>query len=491
MGGKVNKSRVLSSLFWKFLESGGTQAIGFVISIVLARLLVPDDYGVIALVTVFISIAATFVEGGFGTALVQKKEVDELDYSSIFYINLSIAIILYVVLFFAAPLISDFYQMPEITAIVRMLSITLLFGAVNSVQNAIITRSLRFKLLFMRSTVALIISGSIGIILAYTGYGVWALVWQTIANRFLITIILWLTLRWRPHLQFSLVRVREHFSFGWKVLAASLLTTGYNEIRSLVIGKMYDPAVLGFYNRGNKFPSLIVTNIDGSIQAVMFPVLASQQDSRSKVKSMMRRSIKSSSFIVFPMMVGLAVIAEPLVLLLMTEKWLPAVTFIQIACGVYAFYPINSANLQAIKGLGYSGTYLRLNVIRRLIGISILIVTAFYGPYAIALGQVLSGIIATFVNAHPNKELVDYSYREQIGDILPSLVLSLGVGAGIYQLKWIGLSGLITMAIQLVSAIIIYISFAKVFEMESYAYLMSSAKEFFRRKNKGIENEKN
>ncbi|MGI6614339.1 MAG: lipopolysaccharide biosynthesis protein [Fastidiosipila sp.] len=491
MGVEINKSRIISSLFWKFMERGGSQAISFLISIALARLLMPEDYGTIALVTVFTSIAALFVESGFGTALIQKKEVDEVDYSSVFFVNLSISLLLYAVLFLMAPSISRFYKIPEITPIIRVLSVTLIFGALNAVQNAIISRTLQFKLLFVRSTGALVISGTVGIALAYAGFGVWALVWQSIANRFFITAILWFTLRWRPHFQFSTDRVKEHFSFGWKVLAASLLTTGYREARSLIIGKMYQPATLGYYNRGSKFPSLIVSNIDGSIQAVMFPVLASQQDNRSKVKSMMRRSITSSSFIVFPLMVGLAVISEPLVLLLMTEKWLPAVPYIRIFCASYALYPIHSANLEAIKGLGYSGTYLRLNVIRRIIGILILIITAFWGPYAIALGQVLNGIIASFVNAHPNKKLLLYGYKEQITDILPSLILSIVMGSAIFCLRWVGLAALPTMVLQILFGLALYVVLAKILGLESYRYLVSAAKDFFKRKSMGHTNEKN
>lgn len=467
------------------MESGGSQAISFLISIVLARLLVPDDYGVIALVSVFISIAAIFVESGFGTALVQKKEVDELDYSSVFFINLFIAIVLYIVLFFTAPLISRFYEMSEITPIVRISSIALIFGAMNSVQNAIVSRTLQFKLLFMRSTIALIISGTVGITLAYTGYGVWALVWQSITNRFFVTIILWLTLRWRPHLQFSLNRVREHFSFGWKVLLSSLLSTGYREFRSLIIGKIYAPATLGYYNRGDKFPSLIVSNIDGSIQAVMFPVLSTQQDNKAKVKSMMRRSIVTSSFVIFPLMVGLGVVAEPLVRLLMTDKWMPAVPYIRVFCVSYALVPIHSANLQAIKGLGYSGTYLRLNVIRRVIGILLLVTTALHSAFAVAIGQALNGFISFFIYAYPNKKIVDYSYKEQIHDVVPSLLMSLFMGVAIFSLKLIGLASLQTMLIQVLCGIALYIGLAWVFKIEAFTYLLATVKEFFGRRSDG------
>ncbi len=480
----INRNRIIASLFWKFMERGGVQAIQFVIQIILARLLVPEDYGVIALISVFISVASVFIESGFGTALVQKKEVEEVDLSSVFYLSLSVALFLYILLFFTAPLIASFYQVPLIIPVFRVLSINLVFGSINSVQNAIVSRNLHFKLLFFRSVGGLLISGTIGIIMAYKGYGVWALVGQSVLNQFFITIILWFTLRWRPRLSFSFSRVKEMFSFSWKLLVASLSSTLYRDFRSLVIGKMYQPIMLGYYNRGQQFPSLIVKNIDESIQTVMFPVLASQQDDKTKVKRMMRRSILTSSFIVFPLMVGLAVIAKPLVLLLLTEKWLPAVPYVRLFCAIYALYPIHSANLQAIKGLGYSGTYLRLNLIRRFSGIVVLLITATFGVYAITLGQVLNGVIASIINAFPNKQLLNYSYKEQLSDIMPFFAISAVMGAAVYGLNWLGLQPLSTVLLQVGVGVIIYTALSAILKVESFSYLFSLLFDIFHDKVK-------
>jgi teichuronic acid exporter len=477
--GKNTKTLVISSLFWKLMERGGTQGIQFIVQIVLARLLLPKDYGLIALVIIFTAIANVFVQSGLNTALIQKKEVDDVDFSSVFYMSLFIACVLYVVIFITAPSIAAFYELPQLVPVFRVLSITLFFGAFNSIQNAVIARKMEFKKLFLSSTVAILASGAAGIYMAYTGFGVWALVWQQIINQLLITLILWFTVKWRPQLLFSLNKVKSLFSFGWKLLVSSLIGTIYGDLRSLIIGKMYNPAMLGFYNRGQQFPSVIVSNIDGSIQSVMLPVLASQQDNRTHVKQMMRRAIVTSSFIIFPMMAGLAVTAEPLVKILLTDKWLPCVPFLQIFCASYALMPIHTANLQAINALGRSDIFLKLEIIKKAVGLSILGVTVFYGVYAIASGMVLSGIISSFINAYPNKKLLNYGYLEQVKDIMPSLLLSLVMGAVVYSFKWFGMAVWSTLTLQVCVGIILYVGMAWMFKLECFSYLLNTLKDLF------------
>lgn len=456
------------------MERGGTQGIQFIVQIVLARLLLPEDYGIIALVLVFIAIANVFVQSGLNTALIQKKDADETDFSSVFYLGLFIACLIYIILFFTAPFIAAFYEEAQLIPIFRVLAITLFFGAFNSIQNAVIARRMQFKKLFFSSTGAILVSGTVGIYMAYKGFGVWALVGQQISNQLLVTLILWFTVKWRPKLLFSLRRVKSLFSFGWKVLVTVLIDTAYNDLRSLIIGKMFKAEMLGFYNRGQQFPSLIVSNIDGSIQSVLFPVLASQQDNRPRVKDMMRRAIVTGSFVIFPVMVGLAVTAEPLVKLILTDKWLPCVPFLQIFCAVYALWPIHTANLQAINALGRSDIFLKVEIIKIIVGLSILGVTVFYGVYAIALGMVLSGIISTFINAYPNKYLLDYSYVEQLNDIIPSFLLSVVMGAVIYTLKYLELGVTTTLIVQVCVGVILYVGMAWFFKLECFNYLINT-----------------
>ncbi|WP_391116734.1 lipopolysaccharide biosynthesis protein [Psychrobacillus sp. L3] len=476
MSYEVTKSKVLSSLFWKLMERGGTQGIQFIVTIVLARLLLPKEFGLIVLVSIFIAIAGVFVQSGFNTALIQKKDADEVDFSSVFYLSLIVASLLYIILFFSAPFIATYFEEPYLTPVIRCLSLTLFFGAFNSIQIAVIARNMQFKKLFVSSFGAIIISGILGIVMAYASFGVWALVGQQLTNQLLVSVILWFTVKWRPKLIFSIERIRSLFSFGWKLLASSLLDTLYNNIISLIIGKLFSPATLGFYNRGEQFPSLIVSNIDGSIQSVMLPTLSSYQNNKQRVKEIVRRSIVTSSFIVFPMMVGMATIAEPFIKIVLTAKWLPAVPFVQIFCASYAFWPIHTANLQAFKALGRSDVFLKLEIFKKILGLVILGISIRFGVYGLALGVFISSILSTFINAYPNLKLIDYSFQEQWKDIIPSLLVSWVMGAVVYSLQWIGMTIILTLIVQVLVGIVVYVGLAKVFRLESYTYLVTTGK---------------
>ena len=473
----TNKSKILSSLFWKLMERGGTYGIQFLVQIVLARLLAPEQFGVIAIVMVFINLAQVFVQSGFNTALIQKKNADEVDFSSIFYLSLGTAGILYILMYITAPFIANFYDYEILVPVLRVLSLTLFAGAFNSVQNAYISRNLLFKKLFKSSLGAITISGAIGIIAAYQGLGIWALVIQQLVNQISITIIMWFTVRWRPKLLFSLSRVKELFSYGWKLLVSSLLNVLYMDLRTLIIGRIYSTSTLGYYNQGQLFPKVIVSNIDGSIQSVMLPTLSAHQDNKNRVKEMMRRAIVTSSFIIIPMMVGLAVISESLVKTILTEKWLPSVPFIQIFCISYALMPIHTANLQAINAMGRSDIFLKLEIIKKIYGLTILAISLPFGVYALAIGFVLSGIISSFVNSYPNKKLLDYNYREQISDIMPSLLISLVMGVIVYTFNFLDITAWKILVIQIGTGIIIYFGLAKIFRLECYNYLVATIKQ--------------
>ena len=477
MENQNTNSNILSSLFWKLMERGGTQGIQFIVQIILARLLSPEEYGIIAIVMVFILLANVFVESGFNTALIQKKDADEVDFSSVLYLSLGVATILYVVIFFTAPFIASFYDQTILIQVLRVLSITIFIGAFNSIQNAYVARNMLFKKLFTSSLGSVMISGVVGIIAAYSGLGVWALVLQQLTSQLAVAVILWFTVKWRPHIIFSTTRVKSLFSYGSKLLASGLLDTLYSNLRTLIIGRMYTPYMLGYYNRGQQFPQLIVSNINGSIQSVMLPALSAHQDDRKRVKEMMRRAVVSSSFLIFPMMVGMAVVAEPLVKIVLTEKWLPAVPFLQIACFTFALWPIHTANLQAINAMGRSDIFLRLEIIKKIMGLIVLGVSLPFGVYAIAIGGIFSGLIGTFINAYPNKELLNYSYKEQGLDIMPSLLISLIMGGIVYLFNFSNILAWQILILQIVSGGIIYILLAKIFKIESFTYLVGTMKQ--------------
>lgn len=471
---------VIKSLIYKFLERCGHQGIAFIVQIILARLLDPTDYGVLTLLTIFITISQVFVQSGFNTALIQRKDVTEKDYSSVFYLSLSIAIILYMVLFLIAPFIAAFYKMPQLKNVLRVLAIILIPGAFNSIQNAKIAREMQFKQLMYCTLGAVIISGAVGIAMAYMGFGVWALVGQQLANQISICFIMLIVVKWRPIAVFELSRVKVLFSFGWKLLCSSLLDTIYQNLRSLVIGKKYDSGTLGYYNRGKQFPELIVNNINGAIQSVMLPALSKEQDNKERMKSMMRRSIVTSSFVIFPLVVGLAVVSEPLISLILTDKWLPSVPYLRIYCFIFAFYPIHTANLQALNAQGRSDQFLKLELIKKFLGVIVLLITVFCfdSPLAIAMGGAVTTLISCFVNTAPNKKLLNYSYFEQMKDILPSMIISIIMGAIVYCVLFLQLPALITLIIQILLGIIVYISLAWIFKLECFSYLISMAKSF-------------
>ncbi len=308
---KQTTSKVVKGLFWKLMENGGAQGVQFIVSVILARLLSPEEYSVVGVILIFVTIANVLVQNGFSIALIQKKEVDDRDFSSVFYFNMAVSLLLYGALFAAAPQIGRFYTNPEMTALIRALAVVLFPGGVISIQNAYVSRRLEFKGLFISSFIASVMSGGFSIFMAHRGWGVWALVWQQITYYFFYMCILFLTVSWKPRILFSLLRIKTMLAFGWKLLCASLLDTIYNNIYGLVIGKIYNKAMLGNYNRGEQFPKLVVNNLASAIQSVMLPVLSASQDEPETIKIMLRRAIMVSSYLILPMMAGMIAVAQP------------------------------------------------------------------------------------------------------------------------------------------------------------------------------------
>lgn len=482
-----DKRKIISSLFWKFFERAGTQLIQFGVTIALARILVPEDFGLVALIAIFINVAAVFVQSGLNTALIQKKDADELDFSSVFWASLGIALATYTVLFFAAPFIADFYDQSTLTIIVRVLALTLFIDVFSSIQNAYVSRNMLFKKLFFRSIGAIIPSGILGITLALYGFGIWALVCHQFCNAFLAVAIMWFTIPWRPSFKFSYTRFKSLFSYGWKLLLSSLIDVIYTNLRGLIIGKFFSPADLAYYNRGDTFPFLIVNNINTAIGSVLLPSFAAVQNDTGTLKRMMRRSIITSTFIITPMMIGLAVMAKQVVLLVLGEKWLPCVPFVQICCCIYLFYPIHTANLSAIKAIGRSDIFLILEIIKKICGLTILVASYFYfkSPIGIAYGALVSTLLCSFINASPNKKLLDYGYIEQILDVSPALLLAIPMGAVVYAINLIECPLLLQIFLQVFTGAITYFGLARLFKMERLDYLVKTLQEYRKRKKNG------
>lgn len=474
-------SGVMSNFLWRLAERFGAQGVAFVVSIVLARLLAPEAYGTIALVTVFTQILNVFIDSGFGNALIQKKDADDLDFSTVFYFNIAICVLLYLGMFLAAPLIAKFYNDASLTPVVRVLSLTLIISGVKNVQQAYVSRTMQFKRFFFATLGGTIGAAVIGIAMAYFGFGVWALVAQQIFNATVDTLILWITVKWRPKWMFSWQRLKGLFSFGWKLLASSLLDTVYSDLRQLIIGKMYTKTDLAQYNRGKQLPDLLVNNIDTSINSVLLPAMSQVQDNPERVKNMTRRAMKTSTYVIAPVMMGLAFTAESVIHLILTEKWLPCVPFLRIFCITYMFYPVNTTNLNAIKAMGRSDLFLKLETIKKVIGLIVLLGTMWFGVMAMAYSLLFTSITSQIINSWPNKKLLDYSYPEQIRDILPGILLAVFMGCCVYPVKWIGFSDLLTLFIQVVMGACVYIGGSALLKLEGFRYLWEQLKPVWRK----------
>ena len=482
------RAKVVSNLIWRFFERCGAQLVSFAVTVVLARILDPAEYGPIAKVAVFTSILLVFADSGMANALIQKKDPDDLDYSSVFWFNLSFGVTLYALLFAFAPLIARMYRDPGLTPILRVLGLTLVVAGVKNVQQAYVSKTLQFKRFFFATLGGTLFSAVLGIAMAKLGFGVWALVAQQLSNVTVNTCILWFTVGWRPQKLFSLERLKGLLNYGWKLLGAQLLDTVYLKLYPLLIGLRYTDADLAFFDRGNHLPNLVVENINYSIDSVLLPVLSDKQDQKDALREMTRRAIRTSSYVMLPLMAGLAVCAEPLVRLLLTAKWLPCVPFMQVFCVYYALFPLHTANLNAIKAIGRSDVFLKLEVIKKVLETLVLLVTLRIGVFAMALGQLFCGLVSLLINAWPNRKLLDYPYRTQLRDVLPTLALTLVMALVVWPVTLLGLNDVLTLLIQIPLGVGVYVLGSKLLKLESFELILSMLRKFLRRGKEASDN---
>ncbi|MCQ2387263.1 MAG: lipopolysaccharide biosynthesis protein [Clostridia bacterium] len=484
---EVTSKSVFSNFIWRFLERWGAQLISFVVSIILARILEPTVYGTVALIFVFTAILQVFVDSGFGTALIQKKDADDKDFSTVFFFNIFVCTILYIILFFFAPLIAKFYGSTQLTPYIRVVGLVLIIAGVKGIQVSYVTKKMQFKKFFFSTLGGTIVAAFVGIFMAYKGYGVWALIAQNLVNQIIDTIILWITVEWKPSFYFSFKRLKSLFKFGSKILIASLIDTTYSELRTLVIGKKYSADDLAYYNKGNQFPSLAVNNTSSAFNSVLFPSMSIEQDKKENVKAITKRAIKTSSYILSPLLIGLAACSTAFISLLLTDKWLPAVPFMIIGCFSGLMNPMNAANLNAIRSIGRSDITLKLEIIKKILDACIIAITMWFGVLWIALGSIIGVFCAQILDAVPNKKLINYGYFEQLKDLLPSFLLSLFMGVVVYCVNFLGLSNWLTLLIQVPLGIVIYVGFSLIFKFESFKYCLNMIKSIFS-KNKKVKN---
>ena len=426
------KQATTKGLFWSSVERFSNQGVQFVFSIILARLLSPSDFGIIAMITIFFAVAQSFVDSGFSNALVRKTDRREEDLSTCFYFNIAVGLAAYIVLFLIAPFVATFYNQPILSPIIRITGLGVVLNSLCVVQQALFTIKIDFKSQAKVTLSATLISGIVGVIFAYRGYGVWALVWQGVASSIVRMGLLWLMSKWYPKTGFSKSSFDYLFGYGSKLLASGLLDTIYNNIYPIVIGKFYTPAQLGNYSRALSFAQLPSSNITSILQRVTFPVLSTIQDDMPRLQTNYRRLLKLSAFIVFPLMMGLAAVTFPLIRIVLTPKWEGCSFYLQIICFALMWYPIHAINLNLLQVKGRSDLFLRLEVIKKIVGVCIMCITIPLGITALCVGMVVSSFIALFINTFYTGKLMDIGYLKQMRDLLPVLINSLLMGGVVF-----------------------------------------------------------
>jgi len=478
---KSLKGRVLAGTAWSFLQRISTQLMSLVISIILARILTPDDYGTVAMITVFTNIAMVFITTGFSSAIIQKKELSEADISTMFYAGLGLSLVLYGILFAAAPWIAVMYKTPVLTPMLRVESLIVVLGATYSVQQALISRNLQYKKNFIIGAVCVVVQGTSGIAFALNGFGPWSLVYSTIINYTAHAALMWIVVKWKPKLIFSKESFKSMFGFSTKMLAGGLLNALFNNIRSLIIGVRYSSADLAYYNKGYQYPTLIMNQVDGTINTVLFSSLSKYQSDWEAGLKVLRRAMKTSLYICAPLMAGMCAVADPMIRLLLTDKWEGSIVYVRLVAIICIFWPL-SAQRNALNARGKSGVALTMNVIGKVVTITCLLATFWHSVQLMITSSIIASCIGLVVNSFFYRKHLDYRFRDQIGDILPPLLLSAAMGFITYSVMFLNLSSALTLVIQIPLGIALYVFGSWLFKFESFTYLLNMIKGLLKKK---------
>lgn len=475
----MNKSTVIKSLIYKTVERFSVKGLGFVISILLARMLSPDVFGQIALITVIINLSQSIIEGGLGTALVQNKDVDDGDYSTVFYICMVLSALITAVIYAGAPLLANYYESPEMLLPLRVYIFSVFFSSYASVLMARMQREMRFRQILYCSLTATCVSGALAVALAFAGAGIWTLVAYYFSHTLVNCAAMFAAVRWVPKRSFSVARAKVLYGFGWKMLASSLLCSLYYDLRSLIIGKRFSTEALGYYDRGNQVPFVISSALDSSVQSVMFPVLAKSQDDRGALRGILRRSLTLSTMLVVPAMVGLSAISDTFVRLLLTEKWLPSVAFMEVLCIGQAASALTAPNLVAIKAMGRSDVYMKLEFVRRVLMLAALAVTvlAFDSVIAMAYSFTLSAWIDAAVCTVPCGRLLGYGAAKQFKDVGKILLAAVLMGAAVWAVGLLAMPLLLKLLVQVGCGVTVYIILCRLMKIESFLYILNCLKQ--------------
>ena len=470
---KFSKNQVVSSFSWRFIGRIGSQVLSFLVTIILARLISPEAFGVVAIVGIFTAILQVFVDSGLGGALVQKEDADDTDFSSVFYFNIFTCLILYVILFLLAPYVSYFYDNKQLTSLLRVASLSLIITGLRSTQESYITRHLLYKKHFIATVGASVLSALFAILMAYMGLEVWAIVVQQLLNTGISTIIIWKIVPWRPRFIFSFKRLKLLLSYGLKILGSSLVDNVYSELRSLLIGKVYSAKDLAYYNQGKTFPYMIVSGINSSLISVLFPVMSRSQNDKNEIKSILRRSIGISVFFVGSILSYLMCSAESFVSTILTEKWVPCVLYLQILCFDSFFWPIATVHYNSFNAIGRSGISLWIMLFTKLGGIGMLIIAIPYGVIWVAISSVLAMILQFFMVATMSKKINSYNFNEQLSDILKALIPAFLIFLTTWWVQWLSLTALSILIIQTIIAVSVFVLYGRLSKNEGFTLLLS------------------
>lgn len=484
INGETLKKKTIAGFFWSFAERIGAQLVGFVVSVILARLLMPEDYGIIAIVWIFISLSDVLVNSGLGSSLIQKQKVDDLDFSTVFYFSFAMSLVLYSGLFVAAPYIAKWYNIPLLTPVLRVMGLRLLIASVATSQKAKVLLDMDYRKFFFSTIGGTLFSAVVGIAIAYLGGGVWALVAQELTNMFVDMMILFLTVDWRPKWMFSLSRLKGLFSYGWKLLATSLLNTAYEQFQSLYIGKQYTTEALAFYSRGRQFPHLIIDNVNASISSVLLPAISTVQNDLEAVKNMTSRGMRIGSYVMTPIMLGLAAVSDPLIRILLTDKWIDCVPYLQLFCVNGMILPLLSVNNQAVYAIGRSDIALKLNIAKKLIGLVLMVCFVRVSILAMVWAYIAGSMLALCMDAIVNKRLFDYGVWDTICDVVPNWLLSGGMALVVYMVGMLELPLLLKLVAMILSGVMAYVLLSAVFRVDSFRYILNMLKGFVKKRQK-------
>ena len=474
---KFSKNSIVSGIGWKFLERISSLVVTLVVQIVLARLLNPADFGLAAMVMVFVSLSTIFVTGGLSNSLIQKTNADELDFSTLFWLNILVSVLIYVLLFLFAPFVEAFYGYPQLSAMLRVLSLRVIIASVNSIQTAYISRNMMFRYYFYSTLSGKIFSGVIGIGMAFLGFGVWSLVGQSLSVLLVETYVLWFKGKWRPKRIFSWSRAKSLYSFAWKIMVMSWVELIHDQLRNMIIGKKYSSEELAFYDKGLLLPTNIMTNIAASLTTVMFPVLSHSQDENERVLGMCRKWLSLFAYCAFPILTFFIVSARQIILVLFTAKWLPSLLFLQLASFYYAVWVIEIPIRETIKSLGHAQICLRMQVIKTLFALILLFSIMSFGVEIIAVSSLVSSLFNVFVSMYYGNKYIQYSPKELLADILPTLVLNVIMGMSIFLVALLPIPNILILILQTILGAVVYLGISFVLRNENYHFLRDLIRE--------------